>query len=112
MKSLLLFASLFAVACQHTAPPKTMLKYPTPRKDGTVDEYAGTKVADPYRWMESLDSKATAEWVAGSNAVTEPYLNSLPLRDHFKKRLTELWNYARTGVPIVEGGHIFYARNT
>ena len=87
-------------------------KYPTPRKDATVDDYAGTKVADPYRWMESLDSKDVADWVAASNAVTEPYLNSLPLREHFKKRLTELWNYPRTGVPIVEGGHIFYARNT
>jgi prolyl oligopeptidase len=89
-----------------------MLKYPTPRKDGTVDNYAGTKVADPYRWMESLDSRDVADWVAASNAVTEPYLSTLPLRGHFKTRLTELWNYPRTGVPIVEGGHIFYSRNT
>ncbi len=101
-----------AAACQQPAPAKTMLKYPTPRNDGTVDDYHGTKVADPYRWMESLDSKEVADWVAASNAVTEPYLASLPLRDHFKKRLTELWNYPRTGVPTLEGGHLFYARNT
>jgi prolyl oligopeptidase len=104
--------SVFAAACQQTAPSKTMLKYPTPRKDGTVDDYAGTKVADPYRWMESLDAKEVADWVTASNGVTEPYLQSLPLREHFKKRLTELWNYPRVGVPIVEGGHLFYARNT
>jgi prolyl oligopeptidase len=104
--------ALLAAACQQTAPAKTMLKYPQPRKESTVDDYSGTKVADPYRWMESLDSKEVADWVAASNAVTEPYLQSLPLREHFRKRLTELWNYPRTGVPTVEGGHIFYARNT
>jgi prolyl oligopeptidase len=108
----LLTLPLLAAACQPGAPSKTMLKYPTPRKDGTVDDYAGTKVADPYRWMESLDAKDVADWVTASNAVTEPYLQSLPLREHFRKRLTELWNYPRVGVPLVEGGHLFYARNT
>ena len=103
----------FAAGCQQqTTPPKMTLKYPTPRKDGTVDDYHGTKIADPYRWMESLDAKETADWVAASNAVTEPYLASLPLRDPFKKRMTELWNYPRTGIPTLEGGRIFYARNT
>jgi len=110
--ALVLALTVFATACQQATPPNMTLKYPTPRKDGTVDDFAGTKVADPYRWMESLDAKDTADWVAASNAVTEPYLASLPLRDHFKKRLTELWNYPRTGVPVVEGGHIFYSRNT
>jgi prolyl oligopeptidase len=108
----LLTLSLAAAACQPPASPKPMLTYPTPRKDGTVDDYAGTKVADPYRWMESLDAKEVADWVAASNAVTEPYLQSLPLREHFKTRLTELWNYPRVGVPLAEGGHLFYARNT
>jgi prolyl oligopeptidase len=109
---LLLTLALFAAACQRNAPAKTMLKYPQPRKGSTVDDYSGTKVADPYRWMESLDSKEVADWVAASNAVTEPYLQSLPLREHFKTRLTELWNYPRTGVPTLEGGRMFYARNT
>src|SRR5262249_23491720 len=76
------------------------------------DDFAGTKVPDPYRWMESLDSKDVAEWVAASNAVTEPYLKSLPLREHFHKRLTELWNYPRVGLPIVEAGHLFYTQNS
>jgi prolyl oligopeptidase len=104
--------SLLAAACRDRAPAKTMLKYPTPHKDATVDDYAGTKVADPYRWMESLDSKEVVDWVAASNAVTEPYLQSLPLREPFRTRLTELWNYPRISVPTVEGGRIFYARNT
>jgi len=109
---LLLPLLLLTTACQDAAPTQTMLTYPTPRTDGTTDDYAGTKVADPYRWMESLDAPDVAAWVAASNAVTEPYLRSLPLREHFKTRLTELWNYSRTGVPAVEGGRLFYARNT
>jgi prolyl oligopeptidase len=104
--------ALLAAACHSPAPSKTMLKYPAVRKDATVDDYAGVKVADPYRWMEALDSKEVADWIAANNAVTEPYLASLPLREHFRKRLTELWNYPRTGLPAIEGGHLFYARNT
>ena len=99
-------------ACQQTPSSTMTLKYPTPRKDATVDDYHGTRIADPFRWMESLDAKETADWVAAENAVTEPYLAKLPLRDHFKTRLTELWNYPRTGIPLIEGGKIFYARNT
>ena len=56
---------------------------------------------DPYRWMEALDSKEVAAWVAASNAVTEPYLKSLPLRQPFATRLTALWNYPRVGLPDV-----------
>jgi prolyl oligopeptidase len=77
-----------------------------------VDDYAGTKVPDPYRWMEALDSKEVADWVAASNAVTDPYLAKLPLREHFNSRLTELWNYPRVSVPVIEGGKLFYAKNT
>lgn len=61
--------------------------------------------------MEALDSKEVADWVAASNAVTDPYLRSLPLRNHFTTRLTELWNYPRVGLPVVEAGTLFYARN-
>jgi prolyl oligopeptidase len=104
--------TLSFAACQQPAAPKTMIKYPATRKDATVDEYAGVKVADPYRWMESLDAKDVADWVASENAVTEPYLASLPLREPFKKRLTELWNYPRTGLPTIESHRIFYARNS
>ncbi|HKE86445.1 MAG TPA: prolyl oligopeptidase family serine peptidase [Vicinamibacterales bacterium] len=95
-----------------TSAPTVKLTYATAQKGTVVDDYHGTKVPDPYRWMESLDSKEVADWVAASNRVTEPYLKSLPLRDHFNKRLTELWNYQRVGIPIVEGGRLFYSRNT
>ncbi len=102
---------LCAAACRQ-AESRSQLKYPVAHKGDVVDDYAGTRVADPYRWMESLDSKDVADWIAASNAVTEPYLKALPLRDHFNKRLTELWNYPRVGVPVVESGHLFYTKNT
>src|SRR5262245_35208296 len=99
-------------ACETSTAPRTTVTYPAARKGDVVDDYHGTKVPDPYRWMEALDSKEVADWVASENRVTDPYLKSLPLRDHFNTRLTELWNYPRVGIPIVEGGRLFYARNT
>ena len=101
-----------ASACGRTEPAVERLPYPVAAKGDVVDDYAGTKVPDPYRWMEALDSKDVADWVAASNAVTDPYLAKLPLREHFNTRLTELWNYPRVGVPVVEGGKLFYAKNT
>ena len=91
---------------------RNSLNYPVPRKADVVDDYHGTKVADPYRWMEDLESKEIADWVAASNSVTESYLKTLPLREHFRKRLTELWDYPRVSVPLIEHGQLFYAKNT
>jgi prolyl oligopeptidase len=87
------------------------IKYP-PTTMGTVaEDYHGTKVPDPYRWMEDLDSPEVAAWIAAQNAVTEPYLAALPHRAHLVSRLTALWNYPRVGLPALEGGRLFYARN-
>jgi prolyl oligopeptidase len=103
---------LLAAAYEAGEPKKTRLTYPTPHKGAVVDDYAGTQIADPYQWMEALDSPDVADWVAASNAVTESYLKGLPLREHFNRRLTELWNYPRVSVPVVEGGRLFYMRNS
>ncbi len=113
MKRILVVTLLGAIAagCASSETKEAGLIYPVAKKDAVVDDYAGTKVTDPYRWMEALDSKEVADWVAASNAVTEPYLETLPLREHFSKRLTELWNYPRVGLPVVQAGKIFYARN-
>jgi prolyl oligopeptidase len=111
VSAIVLFA-LAVPACQQAEPAESQLTYPVAHKGDFVDAYGGTKVPDPYRWMEALDSKEVAEWVAASNAVTEPYLARLPLRDHFNRRLTELWNYPRVSVPIVKAGKLFYSRNT
>jgi prolyl oligopeptidase len=86
--------------------------YPPTQKGNVVDDYFGTKVADPYRWMEDLDSPAVAAWVKAQNEVTSRYLASLPMRDRLKARLTELWNYPRVNTPFIEAGHIFYRKNS
>jgi prolyl oligopeptidase len=104
--------ALTAAACQQAETAESRLQYPIAHKGDVVDDYGGTKVPDPYRWMEALDSVEVAEWVRASNAVTDPYLAKLPLREHFNTRLTELWNYPRVTVPVIKGGKLFYSRNT
>ena len=86
--------------------------YPAARRADVVDEYFGVKVADPYRWMEEADSKEIAEWVAAQNRLTLAYLERSPLREHFRRRITELWNYPKLTTPIVENGRLFYRRNS
>jgi prolyl oligopeptidase len=86
--------------------------YPLSRKSDVFDDYGATRVFDPYRWLEDLDSPEVAAWVAAQNAVTFAYLDALPLRDRLKTRLTALWDYPRTSLPIVENGRLFYSRNS
>ncbi|HVT49821.1 MAG TPA: prolyl oligopeptidase family serine peptidase [Vicinamibacterales bacterium] len=90
----------------------TQLTYPHARKGDVVDDYFGTKVPDPYRWMEDLDSPEVAAWREAQNALTFSYLDRLPLRDRLRTRITALWDYPKTGMPAREGGRYFYARNS
>ena len=100
-------------ACTSTSePPKPALTYPATTMGSVVEDFGGTKVADPYRWMESLDSPEVKPWIAAQNAVTEPFLNALPHRKTLNERLTALWDYPRVGLPSLEGGQMFYAKNS
>jgi len=89
-----------------------MRPYPPTRQGDVVDRYGAADVADPYRWMEDLESAELADWVAAQNAVTRAHLDSLPHRAPLVRRLTELWNFSRTSVPVTENGTLFYSRNT
>jgi protease II len=93
---------------------KEPLKYPEARKGDVIDDYHGTKVADPYRWLEDGPEKSpdVAQWIAAENSVTGNYLKALPVRDELKKRITELWNYPKVSTPGYEGGRWFYTRNS
>ncbi len=88
------------------------LKYPQPRKSTTVDDYFGTTVADPYRWMEDLNSPELKKWIDEENALTFQYLEGLPGRDALKVRITALWNYPKVGIPQFRGRRWFYTRNS
>ncbi len=79
-------------------------KYPAARQDpAVVDDFFGTKVADPYRWLENPDSDETKAWVTAQNQLTFGWLEKIPAREAMKARLTELWNFERYSPPFVEG---------
>lgn len=86
--------------------------YPSTKTVDQVDEYHGEKVKDPYRWLESLDSEETRQWVEAQNKVTFGYLEKIPGRDKIKARLTELWNYEKYSPPQREGSRYFYSYNS
>jgi prolyl oligopeptidase len=86
--------------------------YPVARKGDQTDDYHGVKVADPYRWLEDLDSPETRAWVEAENKLTFRFLESIPARTAIKERLTKLWNYEKYGIPFKEGHRYFYTRNS
>jgi prolyl oligopeptidase len=94
-----------------TAVTAQGLQYPKAAKDGTVDEYFGTKVADPYRWLENDTSAQTAAWVEAENKVTNAYLAKIPFRGKLLKRMTELSNYERLSAPRKRHGKWYFFKN-
>ncbi|RFB04152.1 prolyl oligopeptidase family serine peptidase [Parvularcula marina] len=89
------------------------LTYPETKTVEQTDDFYGTIVSDPYRWLEDdvRESEEVAEWVEAQNAVTYAYLDTLPMRDSIKARMTELWDYEKFSIPTEEGGKYFYRRN-
>ncbi|MEJ2719940.1 MAG: hypothetical protein P8181_02195 [bacterium] len=87
------------------------IKYPTAKKDNVTDDFHGTTVADPYRWLEDAESPETVAWVHAENAVTEEFLQSIPVREGLEKRLTDLWNYPKYSLPYKHGGRYFFYKN-
>jgi prolyl oligopeptidase len=79
------------------------LPYPNTKKVDTVDTYFGTKVPDPYRWLEDDRAADTKAWVQEENKVTQNYLAQIPFRDAIKKKLETLWNYEKYSAPFKEG---------
>ena len=88
------------------------MKYPPTIQRSVVDDYHGRAVADPYRWLEDLGSAETKAWITAQNAVTLPLLEALPQHAALLLRLSELWNYPRTGLPVEEAGQLFYRHNS
>jgi len=87
------------------------LNYPETKKVDTVTDYFGTKVKDPYRWLEDDRSKETEEWVKAENKVTFGYLDKIPFKEDLKKRLSEIWNYEKIGAPFKEGDYTYFSKN-
>jgi len=100
------------LVCGSALMAQTSFKYPQPRKSDTVDNYFGTRIADPYRWMEDLNSTELKQWIDAENAITFKYLDALPVRGALKTRITELYDYPRVTAPHYVGRRFFYSRNT
>lgn len=87
------------------------MDYPETKKMDQIDEYFRTRVEDPYRWLEDLNSDETREWIAKQNSLTENFLESIPFRDDLKKHLTELWDYEKYSSPRKVGEYYLFFKN-
>jgi len=106
--ALILFVlAVFLCSCQKEAK----LTYPVAKKIDVVDDYFGTKVPDPYRWMEDDNSQETKQWVQAENKVTFAYLEKIPFRERLRQRITEIYNYPRYSSPHREGTYYFFTKN-
>ena len=91
--------------------PTHVFRCPITRTEAVVDDYHGTEIADPYRWLEDQDGEATAAWVKTQSAATEAFLATLPTREAARSRLAELWNHERFTTPTKNGDWWIYRKN-
>lgn len=91
--------------------PMTRIAYPPARVADQVDQHHGVAVADPYRWLEDVDSEETRAWVEAQNELTFAFLRAIPARERLRARLTELWDHARYSPPLQRGGRYFFSKN-
>lgn len=91
--------------------PMIPVTYPQTAKGDAVDDFFGTKVADPYRWLEVEDSAAVKDWVEAENSATFGYLDQIPTRAKIRERLEKVWNYPKYSAPFKEGEHYFFYKN-
>jgi len=105
-----LSAALSLITLVASAAP---IDYPKTKKVDQVDDYHGTKVADPYRWLETdvRTSKDVADWVTAENKITFDYLTAISEREPIRKQLTNLWNYEKYTTPYKRGGRYFFSKN-
>jgi prolyl oligopeptidase len=106
MRSPYLFILLFV-----TVTASAQFTYPPTKKVDVNDNYFGTTIADPYRWLEDDNSEETKNWVQQQNVVTSTYLSGIPYRDKVKSRLAVLWNYPKYGSPRKEGSYYYFSKN-
>jgi len=108
----LAFAAVALVTLVQNTDAQTQFKYPPGPANNQVDDYNGVKVADPYRPLENPDSPESRAWIEAENKITFDFLKTIPERDGIRKRLTEVWDYERFGVPFKEDGHYFFSKNS
>src|SRR6266702_4317733 len=103
---------LAPLALIFAADSPTQFKYPPAPASDQVEDYSGVKVADPYRPLENPDAPESRTWIEAENKITFDCLKTIPERDGVRKRLTEVWDYERFGVPFKEKSRYFFSKNT
>jgi prolyl oligopeptidase len=111
LMAIIIFASCADSKREIVKFEKVKVDYLETRMDSVVDDYHGTNVSDPYRWLEDDDSDETKSWVVGQNKSTFDYLSKIPYRNDIKERLEEVWNYAKYSSPFKEGDTYYYYKN-
>src|SRR6185437_7527924 len=81
------------------------------KRETVIENYHGTDVADPYRWLENPKDEDVQHWVDEQNEKTKSYLATFDGRDHVKEKLTNLWNYPKFSVPQKEGEYYYFQKN-
>jgi prolyl oligopeptidase len=105
----IILLTMALIACNR--PDNGKIQYPQTRKDNVTEEYFGTSVSDPYRWLEDDRSEETAAWVREQNNLTFSYLEKIPYRNEIKTRLEKLWNYEKFTRPFKEGEYTYFSKN-
>jgi prolyl oligopeptidase len=106
--ALCLLVPIAILSAAHSAT----IKYPPAPTSNQVDDYFGTKVRDPYRPLENPDAPQSRKWIEAEDKITFDFLGAIPERDRIKKRLTEVWDYERFGVPFKEKNRYFFSKNS
>lgn len=111
MRYIELLICIFALIVMNSCDRRISVRYPETARVDSSDNYFGTVVADPYRWLENDTSAETMAWVEAQNEVTNGYLSQIPFREKIHAKLTEMWDYPKTGVPFREGPWYFFFKN-
>ncbi|HAI81531.1 MAG TPA: S9 family peptidase, partial [Chryseobacterium sp.] len=107
---IMLTGALFFASCT-TQKMNNSLNYPETKKVEHTDEYFGTKVEDPYRWLEDDMAEDTKDWVQREVAFTNNYLANIPFREELRSQLKDIWNYEKIGAPFKEGDFTYFYKN-
>jgi prolyl oligopeptidase len=105
------WAAIAALLLAGFAAADPVLTYPPAPRGTQVDEYHGTKVPDPYRWLEDIDSPQTRSWLGAENQLSRSFLDAIAGRESMTRRLKDIWNFERWTAPVRHGASWFYTHN-
>ncbi|MFC2086593.1 prolyl oligopeptidase family protein [Bacteroidota bacterium] len=110
MKSKIILIGVLLILI-HSSCKKKFYNYPYTKKVNQVDNYFGTEISDPYRWLEDENSDEVNEWITRQNDFTFNYLSQIPFREQLKNELTDLYDFEKSSAPVLKGGYYFMLKN-